>query len=138
MWLKIIFISMIMILMIGFTADAITVYYVYESTGRAMEHALDAGIVKSGYVLDGQQGYIQLDEARLKPTVKSEFARYLGLDGNLEGNVMSDSNFQLKLSYDSSGVPWIHTELSTHVTFAMGIDYPLQVNRRIEFESIYK
>ena len=129
---------MVMVFVLGFTADAITVYYVYESTGRAMEHALDAGIVKSGYVLDGQQGYVQLDEAKLKPAVKAEFARYLNLDGNLEGTVMSDSDFQLKLTYDSDGVPWIQTELSTHVTFAMGIDYPLKVNRRIEFESIYK
>lgn len=124
---------------LAFLAGWYVVDSTYQSTGRGIEQGLDAGIIKSGYVEDAQKGYVRLEEKSLQYAVKEAFRKNMNLDSQLENNIMKNSQFQLQLTHDSNGVPWIEVEFHTHVSlFIKQIQYPITVNRKIGYESIYK
>ncbi|MNN70583.1 hypothetical protein D3C81_1864490 [compost metagenome] len=103
-----------------------------------MEHAIDAGIIKSGIVTDAQAGVVQLEASSLASATREVFRESLGLSGSLENPVMKDSTFELTLHYDENEVPWIDVMFTTHVSFVMpGVSYPVRVHRNIPYESTY-
>lgn len=139
MWIKVLGIIFFGVFAIAFSSDLYVIDYTYNSTGRGIEHGIDAGIIRSGIVVDAQQGIVQLEESSLKDATKSEFMRYMKMDMNLENAIMKNSEFDLNLTYDAEGVPWVQVEFHTRVSFSIPfIDYPVTVNRKIAYESIYK
>jgi hypothetical protein len=139
MWVKLLFIIFFGTIGIAFLCDYFALDYVYSSAGRGIEHSIDAGIIKSGIVVDAQNGIVKLDGSSLETTVKKEFAKYMGMDSNLENKLLKDSNFELSLVYDQNEVPWVHVKFDTRMSFAIrGVEYPVKVNRKIDFESVYK
>ena len=112
---------------------------VYDSAGRGIENALDASIVKTGIVLDAQQGNVQLQKSQLLSAVKQEFIRNQNLNTEMENSIMKDSDLQLHLEYDADGVPWVTAIFHTKVSFMLPfIEYPVTVNRKIAYEGVYK
>lgn len=74
----------------------------------------------------------------LRSAVKREFIRYMNLDPLMENAYMSGSQLDLKISYDSDGIPWIQVEFKTRISYSIKeISYPLSLSRRIAYESIY-
>lgn len=139
MWVKVMGVILFGVLGIALLTDWYVIDRVYDAVGRGIEHSIDAGIVRSGIVTDAQQGVVQLEPEALKAATKSEFIRYLGLSTNLENAIMKDSSFDLKLDYDDNGVPWVQVEFHTKVSFSFpDIEYPVTVNRKVAYESIYK
>lgn len=121
-----------------FSFDTYSVGYLYAKSGRGFEHSIDAGIIESGIVTDAQQGTVTLDEDMLRSAVKREFIRYMNLDPLMENAYMSGSQLDLKISYDSDGIPWIQVEFKTRISYSIKeISYPLSLSRRIAYESIY-
>ncbi|GGG06200.1 hypothetical protein GCM10010912_58530 [Paenibacillus albidus] len=139
MWIKVCGAILFGLILIVLVMDLLVVDSVYDSTGRAMEHSIDAGIVRSGIVTDAQQGKVQLEPNALRSATREAFRQALSLSGNLENAVMKDSQFELQLSYDADEVPWIDVVYRTHVSFALpGVQYPVTVHRNIPYESIFK
>ncbi|MGG3278959.1 hypothetical protein [Paenibacillus solani] len=127
------------LIVVALLADWFVVNYVHETTGRAIEHSLDAGIIESGIVLDAQAGVVQLKPDTLKAAVKKNFIDSLNLSGSMENKVMKKSEMSLEMEYDGNDVPWIEVLFHTNVTFAIpGITHDVTVNRKIAYESIYK
>ncbi|EJW14338.1 hypothetical protein M5X00_24320 [Paenibacillus alvei] len=138
MWFKVIFSIFIGMIAIGFLSDLWVLDRTFNDAGRAIEHSLDAGIIESGIVEDAQQGIVRLEESALRDSTKAAFKRNMKLDQNLENKIMKNSQFDLSKTY-IDGVPWIQVEFKTHVTFSFpDVKYPITVNRKIAFESIYK
>jgi hypothetical protein len=139
MWIKVCGAILFGLILIVLVMDLLVVDSVYDSTGRAMEHAIDAGIIRSGIVRDAQQGLVQLEQNALRSATRDAFIRSLSLNAAMENPVLKDSSFELHLTYDSGDVPWIDVVFRTHVSFALpGVAYPVTVHRNIPYESIYK
>lgn len=139
MWVKLLAVILFGTMGLAFICDWVVLDYTYTSAGRGIEHAIDAGIIKSEIVLDAQNGTVQLQEAALQQAVKNEFVEYMDMDNSMENKIMKHSSFELHLRYDDNNVPWVEVAFNTHVSFAVrGVDYPVQVNRKIDFESVYK
>ncbi|WP_268627007.1 hypothetical protein [Paenibacillus alvei] len=138
MWVKVIAVILFGVIGLGFFCDYLVQDMVYSKTGRAIEHSIDAGIIKSGIVEDAKQGIVRLNPSDLKDATRSEFQRYMNLDSALENKVMKDSQFDLRMEY-IDGIPWIDVDFYTHVTFAFpDVKYTVRVNRKIAYESVYK
>lgn len=138
MWIKVLGMILFGVIGIAFLMDLIVVNYSYDSAGRGIEHALDAGIVKSGYVTDAQEGTIDLDEATLIQSTRQEFIRYMKMNNAMENKVMKDTSFEVQLSYDREGIPWVQVQFHAKVSFSIpGITYPVDVKRKIAYESTY-
>lgn len=139
MWIvKAMFILWACIILGIVTTDRYIAYAVKENAGRAIEQSLDAGIVAAGHVTDAQNGYVQLDETLLKRTIKETFRDNMNLDLNLENRLMKNTTFELDLVYDADGIPWMEVEFHTTVSFLLpNIEYPVDVARKIDFQSIY-
>ncbi|MEK4108638.1 MULTISPECIES: hypothetical protein [Paenibacillus] len=138
MWMKLWGAILIGTFFFIFSFDTYSVSYLYAKSGRAFEHSIDAGIIESGIVTDAQQGTVTLDEDMLRSAVKREFIRYMNLDPLMENAYMSGSQLDLKISYDSDGIPWIQVEFKTRISYSIKeISYPLSLSRRIAYESIY-
>lgn len=118
--------------------DRYIAFAVKENAGRAIEQSLDAAIVAAGYETDAQNGYVQLNETRLKQAAVTTFRQNMNLDSNLENRLMKDTIFTVDLVYDNNGVPWMEVEFHTTVSFLLpNMEYPVDVARRIDFQSIY-
>lgn len=127
------------LIVVALLADWYVVNYVHESTGRAIEHSLDAGIIDSGIVLDAQAGVVQLEPGSLKVAVANHFIDSLDLSASMENKIMKNSQLSLEMKYDTNDIPWIEVLFHTDVTFAIpGITHDVTVNRIIAYESIYK
>lgn len=127
------------LLFISFITDRYVISYTYESAGRGIEHSIDAGIVKAGIVADAQSGVVQLDEESLRNTIRSEFIQNMKLDSTMEGNYMKNSALEVEINYDANDIPWIQAQFKTNVSFSLPwASYPIIVNRKIAYESIYK
>ncbi|WP_338709189.1 hypothetical protein [Paenibacillus amylolyticus] len=136
---KVLGLILIGILVIAFISDYLVVNSVYENSGRGIEHAIDAGIVKAGYVTDAQSGFVQLNQASLDAAIRSEFIRNLKLDATMKNPVMKDTSMDISIDYTSSDVPWISVQFKTNVSFLLPfITYPVTINRSIAYESVYK
>lgn len=139
MWIKVCGAILFGLILTVLIMDFLVVDSVYDSNGRAIEHAIDAGIIRSGIVTDAQQGLVQLEQNTLRAATREAFIQSLHLSSTLENPIMKDSSFELKLTYDSSDVPWIDVVFRTHVSFAIpGVTYPVTIHRNIPYESIYK
>ncbi|MDN4090915.1 hypothetical protein [Paenibacillus polymyxa] len=140
MWVfKSMFILWVGIAIIILSTDRYVAYAVREHAGRSIEQSLDGGIIASGYVTDAQNGYVQLEEKSLEQAARLLFRKNMNLDSNLENRLMKGSDFKLKLTHDTDGVPWVEVEFHTHVSFFFGDHpYPINVARKIGYESIYK
>ncbi|ULO07134.1 hypothetical protein H1230_30065 [Paenibacillus sp. 19GGS1-52] len=139
MWIKVCGAILFGLILTVLIMDFLVVDSVYDSNGRAIEHAIDAGIIRSGIVTDAQQGLVQLEQNTLRAATREAFIQSLHLSSALENPIMKDSSFELKLTYDSSDVPWIDVVFRTHVSFAIpGVTYPVTIHRNIPYESIYK
>jgi hypothetical protein len=137
--MKVVGIMLFGVIGLAFFTDWYVTDTIYDSTGRGIEHALDASIVKTGIVLDAQQGNVQLKQSQLLSVVKQEFIRNQNLSVAMENSIMKDSDLQLHLEYDSEGVPWITATFHTKVSFMLpDVQYPVTVNRKIAYEGVYK
>jgi hypothetical protein len=137
--MKVVGIMLFGVIGLAFFTDWYVTDTVYDSTGRGIEHALDASIVKTGIVLDAQQGHVQLQQSQLLTTVKQEFIRNQNLNTEMENSIMKDSDLQLHLEYDANGVPWVTATFHTKVSFMLPfIEYPVTVYRKIAYEGVYK
>ncbi|MGG4108827.1 hypothetical protein AAXB25_33535 [Paenibacillus lautus] len=127
------------IIALALITDIVVVNYVHDSSGRAIEHSLDAGIVESGIVLDAQAGIVQLEPSSLKAAVQRQFIDSLNLSTSMENKVMKNSRMDLEMTYDGNDIPWIEVVFHTNVSFAIpGVTHDVTVNRKIAYESIYK
>lgn len=139
MWMKVFGVMLFGVFGLAFLTDWYVIDTVYDSTGRGIEHSLDASIVKTGIVLDAQQGNVQLQQSQLLSVVKQEFIRNQNLNAEMENSIMKDSDLQLHLEYDADGVPWVTAIFYTKVSFMLPfIEYPVAVNRTIAYEGVYK
>lgn len=139
MWIKVLGAILFGLILVVLVMDLLVVDSVYDSTGRTIENAIDAGIIRSGIVTDAQQGRVQLEQNTLRSATREAFIQSLGLNDAMENPVMKSSSFELHLTYDSGDVPWIDVVFRTHVSFALpGVSYPVTVHRNIPYESIYK
>ncbi len=139
MWIKVCGAILFGLILILLVMDLLVLDSVYDSNGRAIEHAIDSGIIRSGIVTDAQQGLIQLEQDTLRAATIQAFIQSQRLSAAMENPIMKDSSFELKLIYDSSDVPWIDVVFRTHVSFALpGVQYPVTIHRNIPYESIYK
>lgn len=139
MWMKVLGVILFGILGLALLADLYVIEDIYDSAGRAVEHSIDAGIVRSGIVTDAQHGFVQLEQHALKAATQGEFIRSLKLDSNMENKVMKNSQFDLELKYDTDGIPWVEVVFKTQVSFSLpDIEYPVTVTRKIAYGSMYK
>ncbi|MBA9086492.1 hypothetical protein FHR92_002970 [Fontibacillus solani] len=139
MWIKVLGVILFGTICLAFLCDLIVLDYAYSSAGRGVEHSIDAGIIKSGIVVDAQNGLVQLNKPALQAAAKAEFIKYMGLTGDMENNIMKNSSYELSLVYDENDVPWIEVKFYTHVSFTIrAVEYPVKVNRKIDFVSVYK
>ncbi|MEK8212567.1 hypothetical protein [Paenibacillus sp. FSL L8-0463] len=139
MWVKVCGSILFGLILIVLIMDLLVIDSVYDSTGRAIEHSIDAGIVRSGIVTDAQQGKVQLEENALRSSTREAFRVALSLNSSLENPVMKNSQFELQLRYDADEVPWIDVVFRTHVSFALpGVQYPVTIHRNIPYESVFK
>ncbi|WP_213428532.1 MULTISPECIES: hypothetical protein [Paenibacillus] len=123
---------------LAFVLDLIVINEVHSQAGRAIEHSIDAGIVYSGKVEDAKQGIVRLDEWALREATRSEFQKNMGLDNHLENKIIKNGQFRLKLDYIEE-TPLILVEFGGDVSFSLPfLDYPITVQRRVPYESIYK
>jgi len=135
-WLGVLLFSL---LLLSFVTDRYVISYTYESAGRGIEHSIDAGIVKAGIITDAQAGFVQLDEDSLRNTIRSEFIRNMKLNSTMESKYMKQSALEIEINYDANDVPWIQARFKTQVSFSFPwASYPITVNRKIAYESIYK
>ncbi|MEC0167368.1 hypothetical protein [Paenibacillus graminis] len=138
MWFKTFGTILFGLIMIAFIADLSVVYSVHDSSGRAIEHAIDAGIVQSTISADAQEGHVQLQGDVLISTIKDRFRSSMNLSAGLENSVMKNSQLEVFLHYDSNGVPWVDVTFVTQVSFVLpGVHYPVNVRRVIPYESDY-
>lgn len=138
MWIKVLGMILFGVIGIAFLMDLTIINYSYESAGRGIEHALDAGIIESGYVIDAQEGTVALDEEKLIQSTKQEFIRYMKFNNQMENQVMKDTSFQVQLSYDQEGIPWVQIQFHAKVSFSIpGVTYPVDVKRKIAYESTF-
>ncbi|MGG1669983.1 hypothetical protein ACIFOE_04900 [Paenibacillus sp. NRS-1783] len=136
---KIFYVLLFGMMILAFSSDYVLVRYSYYTAGEAIDHGIDAGIIKAGIITDAQEGYVQLEERSLRQAVRSAFRDNMKMDDNLEKPFMHNTTFDLKLIYDSNNVPWIEVTFLTHVSFVIhGVEYPVYVHRKIAYESIYK
>jgi len=137
MWIKVCGVILFGMIFLVLIMDLLVVDSVYDSSARAMEHSIDAGIIRSGIVTDAQQGLVQLNQSALHSATRNAFQYALNLSPELENVNMTDSTFILNLSYKND-VPWIDVVFETHVSFALpGVQYPVRIHRNVPYESIY-
>lgn len=136
MWIKVLGTILLGVMALAFLSDLYVIDTVYSKAGRSMEHALDAGIVKTTVSDDAQKGTIRVN-AELTAATRQAFRTNMDLDGDLENNILKNSQFELRPHYHGE-VPIIEVEFHTNVSFSLPfIQYPITVKRQIDYQSIY-
>ena len=138
MWVKLLGLILFGTICLAFTMDLYVIETTYRKAGPAIEHSIDAAIVRAGIVEDAKEGVVRLEVSTLRDAVRDEFQKYMGLDSNLESEIMKDSQLETFITYHGER-PIINVKFNTNVSFTVPeIEYPITVKRDISYESVYK
>ena len=138
MWVKLLGLILFGTICLAFLTDLYVIESTYRKAGPAIEHAIDAAIIRAGIVEDAQEGVVRLEVSTLRDAIRSEFQKYMDLDDNLENKIMNDSYLETFISYVDER-PIVNVKFNTNVSFTIPeIEYPVTVKRDVSYESVYK
>lgn len=96
------------------------VYVTYDKIYTVTEHALDAALIQGIKEQDARYGVLYIDAELAKAAAEETFKENLGLDDNLENEIMKDTRVFFEIHQGStenpSGVPYVSGVVYTSVT----------------------
>jgi len=124
------------------------VYITYDKISKVTEQALDAAITAGINPEDAYLGRINIDSVSARDTALAYFRDNLGLDTNLENDILKNTRFLVSVNQDThphhAGTrPYLEGQVSTMVTvispklFDSG-GIPITVKKTVFHRSTYK
>ncbi|MBU7007060.1 hypothetical protein [Phosphitispora fastidiosa] len=124
------------------------VYITYDKLAKVTEQALDAAITAGINPEDAYLGRINIDSVSARDTALAYFRDNLGLDTNLENDILKNTQFLISVNQDTdphhAGTrPYLEGQVSTRVTvispklFDSG-GIPIRVKKTVFHRSTYK
>lgn len=99
--------------------DVISVYSSYVKIERALNQALDAGLVAGNQAYEAQLGFARMDLGKARDSARDVMRETLRLDSNFNSDSYRNSTLTVDLVYTNNN-PRLEAVYSTHIMIISG------------------